>query len=118
MLLPMKHHFSDIVKIFNLLHQDLVGRSKAASLFRQIGTDFRGMGAQGLTYSVSGGWDSPIDHPGLFAAGGETARPAEFLDQLQRVLRVSFTFAGRFALVDPLVPPCLSLKERPQACHR
>ena len=44
---------------------------------------------QGLTYSVSGGWDSPIDHPGLFAAGGSTARPAEFLEQLERVLRVS-----------------------------
>ncbi|BDA43216.1 Uncharacterized zinc protease-like protein y4wB [Coccomyxa sp. Obi] len=42
---------------------------------------------EGLTYSVSGGWDSPIDHPGLFAAGGSTARPAEFLDQLQRVLK-------------------------------
>lgn len=34
---------------------------------------------QGLAYSVSGGWDSPLDHQGLFAGGGETSRPAEFL---------------------------------------
>lgn len=43
---------------------------------------------QGLAYSVGGGWDSPIDHPGLFVAGGETAAPARFLDELQRVLQV------------------------------
>jgi hypothetical protein len=44
---------------------------------------------QGLAYSVSGGWDSPLDHPGLFVAGGETAAPAQFLDELQRVLQVA-----------------------------
>lgn len=43
---------------------------------------------QGLAYSVSGGWDTPLDHPGLFAAGGNTAAPAQFLEQLQRVLQV------------------------------
>ena len=44
--------------------------------------------SQGLAYSVSGGWDTPLDHPGLFAAGGNTAAPAQFLEQLQRVLQV------------------------------
>ncbi len=44
--------------------------------------------AQGLAYSVSGGFDTPIDHVGLFTAGGETAAPAKFLAQLQRVLKV------------------------------
>lgn len=43
---------------------------------------------QGLAYSVGGGWDSPIDHPGLFVAGGETTAPARFLNELQRVLQV------------------------------
>ena len=44
---------------------------------------------QGLAYSVSGGWNSsPIDHPGLFTAGGETAAPAEFLAAIQKVLEV------------------------------
>lgn len=43
---------------------------------------------QGLAYSVSGGWDTPLDHPGLFAAGGNTAAPAQFLEQLQHVLQV------------------------------
>ena len=46
--------------------------------------------AQGLAYSVSGGWNSsPLDHPGLFVAGGETAAPAEFLAAVQKVLEVS-----------------------------
>ena len=44
---------------------------------------------QGLAYSVSGGWSStPMDHPGLFTAGGETAAPAEFLAAIQKVLEV------------------------------
>ena len=44
---------------------------------------------QGLAYSVSGGWSStPLDHPGLFTAGGETAAPAEFLAAIQKVLEV------------------------------
>ncbi|MEW5306139.1 MAG: hypothetical protein WDW36_008628 [Sanguina aurantia] len=41
---------------------------------------------QGLAYSVSGGWDSPIDHQGLFVAGGETSSPAQFLTALKSVL--------------------------------
>lgn len=43
---------------------------------------------EGLAYSVSGGWNTtPADHVGLFVAGGETAKPAEFLTALQRVLQ-------------------------------
>ena len=46
-------------------------------------------GVQGLAYSVSGGWNTtPADHVGLFVAGGETAKPVEFLAALQRVLQV------------------------------
>ena len=45
---------------------------------------------QGLAYSVSGGWNTtPADHVGLFVAGGDTAKPAEFLTALQRVLQVT-----------------------------
>ena len=45
---------------------------------------------QGLAYSVSGGWSTtPADHVGLFTAGGETAKPAEFLVALQKVLQVA-----------------------------
>ena len=44
---------------------------------------------QGLAYSVSGGWNTtPADHVGLFVAGGETAKPVEFLAALQRLLQV------------------------------
>jgi len=47
------------------------------------------VGVQGLAYSVSGGWNTtPADHVGLFVAGGETAKPVEFLAALQRVLQV------------------------------
>ncbi len=47
------------------------------------------VGMQGLAYSVSGGWNTtPADHVGLFVAGGETAKPVEFLAALQRVLQV------------------------------
>lgn len=43
---------------------------------------------EGLAYSVSGGWNTtPADHVGLFVAGGETAKPVEFLAALQRVLQ-------------------------------
>jgi zinc protease len=42
---------------------------------------------EGLAYSVSGGWESaPPDHPGLFIAAAETARPAELLVALRRAL--------------------------------
>ncbi|KAK9809719.1 hypothetical protein WJX73_009490 [Symbiochloris irregularis] len=51
------------------------------SLFDQIRS------RQGLAYSISGGWNTgPIDHPGLFFAGGSTASPAELLDTLGRSL--------------------------------
>ena len=47
--------------------------------------------SQGLAYSVSGGWNTtPADHVGLFVAGGDTAKPAEFLAALQRVLQVCY----------------------------
>jgi len=36
--------------------------------------------------SVSGGWELPFDHPGMFIAGGETSQPAPFLTELRRVL--------------------------------
>lgn len=43
---------------------------------------------EGLAYSVSGGWNTtPADHVGIFVAGGETAKPVEFLAALQRVLQ-------------------------------
>lgn len=39
---------------------------------------------------MSGGFDtSPVDHPGLFVAGGETAAPAEFLSLLRVSLQVN-----------------------------
>ncbi|GLI58631.1 hypothetical protein VaNZ11_000366 [Volvox africanus] len=41
---------------------------------------------EGLAYSVSGGWDSPPDHPGLFVAGGQTSSPGEFLRSLRQLL--------------------------------
>ena len=44
---------------------------------------------QGLAYSVSGSWSStPIDHPGLFVGGGETANIAEFLRLLKAAFQV------------------------------
>ena len=44
---------------------------------------------QGLAYSIGGGWNtSPIDHPGLFVAGGATASPAELLQVLGDSLQV------------------------------
>ena len=45
---------------------------------------------QGLAYSVSGGWNTaPIDHVGLFAAGGETATPDKLLAALRTALQVA-----------------------------
>lgn len=41
---------------------------------------------EGLCYSVSGGFELPYDHPGVFLAAGETSRPADFLRGLRRVL--------------------------------
>ena len=44
---------------------------------------------QGLAYSVAGGWNTtPADHVGTFVAGGETAKPVEFLTAMHRVLEV------------------------------
>jgi len=41
----------------------------------------------GLAYSVSAGWDTGrVDHVGLFAAGGATAKPAAFLVGLRQAL--------------------------------
>ena len=40
----------------------------------------------GLAYSVSGGWDAPITHQGLFVAFAETARPADAITGIQAVL--------------------------------
>ena len=56
----------------------------------EISTTLARQGVQGLAYSVSGGWNTtPADHVGTFVAGGETAKPVEFLAALQRVLQVS-----------------------------
>lgn len=41
---------------------------------------------EGLAYSVSGGWDSPLDHAGLFIAGGQTSAPGDFLKSLRTLL--------------------------------
>ena len=44
---------------------------------------------QGLAYSVSGGWNTtPVDHVGLFTAGGETAAPDRLLAALRTALEV------------------------------
>ncbi len=61
-----------------------------------LGSLFNGFGGrlfdqirsrEGLAYSVSGGWAStPIDHPGLFIAAAETARPAPLLAALRLAL--------------------------------
>lgn len=39
-----------------------------------------------LCYSVSAGFELPVDHSGAFVAQGETTRPAAFLVGLRRVL--------------------------------
>ncbi|GLC43089.1 hypothetical protein PLESTB_000864300 [Pleodorina starrii] len=41
---------------------------------------------EGLAYSVSGSWDTPADHQGLFLAGGQTSSPGEFLRSLRQLL--------------------------------
>lgn len=49
---------------------------------------------EGLAYSVTGGWASaPPDHPGLFLATAETARPVELL----RALRAALATAAQTA---------------------
>ena len=51
---------------------------------------------QGLAYSVSGGWNTtPLDHVGLFTAGGETAAP----DKLLRALRTALEVGTEFELL-------------------
>ena len=62
-----------------------------------LGSLFNGFGGrlfdqirsrEGLAYSVSGGWAStPTDHPGLFLAAAETARPAALLAALRSALQ-------------------------------
>uniref|UniRef100_A0A6S8MN13 Peptidase M16 C-terminal domain-containing protein n=1 Tax=Dunaliella tertiolecta TaxID=3047 RepID=A0A6S8MN13_DUNTE len=44
---------------------------------------------EGLAYSVSGGWQSPPGHPGLFIAQAETSQPGALLKGLRRVLSAS-----------------------------
>lgn len=39
----------------------------------------------GLAYSVSAGWESPVDHQGLFMASGDTARPADLIRRVRQV---------------------------------
>ena len=44
----------------------------------------------GLAYSVSAAWDTgSVDHAGLFAAGGATARPGPFLAALKTALKTA-----------------------------
>ena len=53
------------------------------------GQQAAGAAMQGLAYSVSGSWSStPIDHPGLFVGGGETANIADFLRLLKAAFQV------------------------------
>jgi zinc protease len=40
----------------------------------------------GLAYSVAASWDAPATHQGLFIAYAETAKPAETISAIQRVL--------------------------------
>ena len=62
---------------------------------------------QGLAYSVSGGWSTtPADHVGLFTAGGETAKPAEFLVALQKVLQVALAHHTPFTKAFPASRAC------------
>eukprot|EP00877_Chromochloris_zofingiensis_P000718 jgi/Chrzof1/10647/Cz05g06170.t1 len=42
---------------------------------------------EGLAYSVSGGWDTPLDHQGLFVASAETSQPGKLLHELQQILQ-------------------------------
>ena len=74
---------------------------------------------QGLAYSVSGGWDTPLDHPGLFAAGGNTAAPAQFLEQLQRVLQVGgWRHQDRHLCLCLMYPSCTIPGRTPDALSR
>lgn len=41
---------------------------------------------QGLAYSVSAGWESPLEHPGTFTAMAQTSYPGQLLARLREVL--------------------------------
>ncbi|GMH42121.1 hypothetical protein BSKO_10040 [Bryopsis sp. KO-2023] len=41
----------------------------------------------GLAYSVSGGWETPTDHPGLFILQGSTTMPVEFVKKATQELK-------------------------------
>ena len=41
----------------------------------------------GLAYTVSANWEAPFTHPGLFVAYAETAKPAETITAIQKVLQ-------------------------------
>ena len=57
---------------------------------------------QGLAYSVSGSWSStPIDHPGLFVGGGETANIADFLRLLKAAFQVCRNRIGALPSSNP-----------------
>eukprot|EP00798_Chlamydomonas_sp_ICE-L_P023989 gene23989-9565_t len=65
---------------------DVMGQifgSFGGQLFNQIRT------REGLAYSISGSWDTPPEHEGLFLASSGTSSPAELLTALRRVLGAS-----------------------------
>ena len=62
---------------------------------------------QGLAYSVSGAWvATPVDHPGLFVAGGETAAAGQFIEAVQVGLWMGMSNRGWSWL---LVLECMEL---------
>lgn len=52
---------------------------------------------EGLAYSVSGGWDSPPDHPGLFLAGRRSGRARDQPGQV-RMYGCGCSSGGRAAV--------------------
>ncbi|CAD7694958.1 unnamed protein product, partial [Ostreobium quekettii] len=44
---------------------------------------------EGLAYSVSCQWDTPMDHPGLFLLEGSTLEPMEFLSGARSILEMA-----------------------------
>ncbi|GIL98502.1 hypothetical protein Vretimale_3837 [Volvox reticuliferus] len=72
----------------NLSDPDLFALDVLSGVFNSFGGQLfdKLRSREGLAYSVSGGWDSPPDHPGLFVAGGQTSSPGEFLRSLRQLL--------------------------------
>eukprot|EP01025_Chloroclados_australasicus_P042247 TRINITY_DN44967_c0_g1_i2.p1 TRINITY_DN44967_c0_g1~~TRINITY_DN44967_c0_g1_i2.p1 ORF type:complete len:544 (-),score=59.37 TRINITY_DN44967_c0_g1_i2:380-1990(-) len=54
--------------------------SFGGKLFNQVRSE------QGLAYSISGGWDTPPDHQGLFLVVGSTNYVSKFMKQVKNVL--------------------------------